>query len=482
MPEYVPTIGLEIHAELKTQTKMFCDSLNNPDEEKPNVNICPVCVGHPGTLPVANKKAIEQVIRMGYALNCEIAKESKFDRKNYFYPDLPKGYQISQYDMPFCGEGYLELPDSKTRIGIERIHLEEDAGRLVHDKAGKHSFVDFNRAGVPLMELVTHPDLHNSHDIRLFAEELRRTLRYLGASDADMEKGQMRVEVNISLAKEGASELGTKVEMKNLNSFRVVEGAVAYEIERQTELLNDGVRVVQETRGWDENKKRTFSQRSKEEAHDYRYFPEPDLPLLIIDKEHGFDTEELKKSLPELPSAKRERLGNTHTLSPAFVELFVEEPRVADFYEEVAKSVSGEHAQELAANYLLNTLRSYMQEEGASIEELSISPAEFASFITLVTEGTVSSTNARAILKEMFVTGKDPGTIIEQGDFAQVSDEGELENFVAEVVAEYTGPVEEYKKGKTQVLQFLVGQIMAKTKGKANPKVVQEMLEKELRN
>ena len=478
MAEYVPTIGLEIHAELKTQTKMFCDSLNDPDEKKPNVNICPVCVGHPGILPVANKKAIEEVIRVGLALDCEVAKESKFDRKNYFYPDLPKGYQISQYDMPFCKEGHIELPGSKIRVRIERIHLEEDAGRLVHDKDLKHSFVNFNRAGVPLMELVTYPDLHSAGEVRSFAEELRRTLRYLDSSDADMEKGQMRVEINISLAPKGAGVLGTKVEMKNLNSFRVVEDAIAYEIDRQASLLEGGERVTQETRGWDENKKQTFSQRSKEEAHDYRYFPEPDLPMLIIDNEHGFNTEEIKKSLPELPWDKRERLSKTYPLSEERVNWLLSDSQEASNYEEKISNISDEKEQQVATEYFFNELRALEDEEGGKYTK--ITPRQFRSFIAIVVREGLQSTVARPLLRKMYETGDDPTELIKGEDLKQTGDK-ELESAISEVLAEHAGPVEEYKKGKTQVLQFLVGQVMAKTKGKANPQVVQELLEKKLK-
>jgi len=477
MAKYIPTIGLEIHAELTTQTKMFCDSLNDPETKEPNVNVCPVCMGHPGTLPVVNKKAVEEVIRVGYALGCTIADVSKFDRKNYFYPDLPKGYQISQYDMPFCSEGNLELPGGKTNIRIERIHLEEDAGRLVHDKDGKYSLVDFNRAGVPLMELVTYPDLHSVKDTRLFAEELRRILRYLKASYANMEKGQMRIEVNLSMAKENQKELGTKVEMKNLNSFRIMEDAIAYEIDRQTKLLDEGKKVVQETRGWDESKKLTFSQRSKEEAHDYRYFPEPDLPSLRIDKEHGFDKKFLKDSLPELPRVKRDRLAKKYPLSEARIHLLLDDPQEVDNYEELMSEIGGHKEKQIATEYFFNELRALKGEEGA--KDTKITSKQLGDFSTIVVKEGLSSTIARPLFRKMYETGDDPTELIKSDDFKQTEDE-ELKNAIREVLAEHAGPVADYKNGKKQALQFLVGQVMAKTKGKANPQVVGTLLEKEL--
>jgi len=299
---YIPTIGLEIHAELKTKSKMFCSSLNDPNEKHPNINICPICMGHPGTLPVANKVAIHEVQKVGLALNCTLALFSKFDRKNYFYPDLPKGYQISQYDLPFCKEGYLDI--ASKRIRITRIHLEEDAGRLIHPPGTDYSLVDFNRAGVPLMELVTEPDITSGQEAMAFAKELQILLRYLAASDANMEKGQMRVEANVSVKPDGQEKLGTKVEVKNLNSFKSVERAIAFEITRQSQLLESGQKIIQETRGWDEVKGETFSQREKEEAHYYRYFPEPDLPPFRFTKE---EFEELKSEIPELPWQRRKR-------------------------------------------------------------------------------------------------------------------------------------------------------------------------------
>src|SRR3989344_4746779 len=334
--EYEPTIGLEIHAELKTKTKMFCDSLNDPDEKHPNLNVCEICMAYPGTLPVINEEAVKKVILTGLALNCRIASQTNFDRKNYFYPDLPKGYQISQYQRPLCAGGYLDSGGNPStgsglkKVRITRIHLEEDTGRLQHDTRGDHSLVDFNRAGVPLMEMVTEPDLTTGEEVKDFAEKFRLILRYLGVSDADMEKGQMRVEVNISVKKRGASEYGTKVEIKNLNSIRTAGLAVDYEIERQISMLEDGHRVVQETRGWDEAKEATFSQRLKETAKDYRYFPEPDLPVLNFEESY---IESIKALLPELPEQRRKRFKEQYGLNDSQAEIFTIAKRLGDYYE-----------------------------------------------------------------------------------------------------------------------------------------------------
>ena len=330
MAKYEPVIGLEIHAELKTKTKMFCASKNDPDEKHPNVNICPVCTGAPGTLPVINKEAVSHVIKVGLALKSKISEITKWDRKNYFYPDLPKGYQISQYDEPICLGGRLKIPGFDKLIRITRIHLEEDTGRLLHFGHLGHSLIDFNRAGVPLMELVTEPDLNSGEEASAFAQELQLILRYLGVSDANMEKGQMRIEANLSLKPRGSSELGTKVEVKNLNSFKAVREAIDYEIVRQTELLEEGKKITQETRGWNESKGKTISQRRKEESHDYRYFPEPDLPPLKIDLAMVSDFE---AALPELPSDKRERFKDQYGLIDNQINILVSKKKLAGFFE-----------------------------------------------------------------------------------------------------------------------------------------------------
>ncbi len=479
--KYTTVIGLEVHIELNTNSKMFCSCKNDSEEKKPNVNICPVCTAQPGSLPVINKEAVRKVIKTGYALNCSIASVSKFDRKNYFYPDLPKGYQISQYDIPLCKGGFLEVDGRK--IDITRIHLEEDTGRLVH--SGGDSLVDFNRAGVPLMELVTEPDLTSAEETRKFAEELRLIARYLDISSADMEKGQMRVEANISL-KSGKKQ-GTKVEIKNLNSFKVVEKAIVYEEERQKKLLDSGKEVVQETRGWDDNRGVTVSQRIKEEAHDYRYFPEPDLPTLEFSEEF---LNKVKAEIPELPSQKRERFKKEYGLNEKTVEIFVFNKDLGEYFEQVVSEVKNwikaierdvskketEKLIQLATNYILTDLQGSLKGKSVEDEDFLITPENFAEFIVLIFEGKISSKIAKKVLKEMFSTGADPSHIIEDKGLSQIEDTEEVEKIVKDVVSSNEKAVEDYKKGKENALQFLTGQVMAATKGRAKPDEVQSIL------
>ena len=462
MSEYKPTIGLEIHAELKTRTKMFCDSPNNPDEAHPNVNVCPICMGHPGCLPVMNKKAIESVIRVGLALGGKIAPITKFDRKNYFYPDLPKGYQISQYDKPLVSGGSL------VGVRITRVHLEEDTGTLGHDSEGK-SLVDFNRAGVPLMELVTEPDITSAEQAVAFGKELQRILRYLGVSDANMEKGEMRVEVNISM------NMGTKIEVKNINSFKAVEGAVAAEIKRQTELLlrGEGDKIKQETRGWDDVKKTTFSQRSKESAHEYRYFPDPDLPPFSTEQ---FEIEKLRAELPELPQAKRERFRLEYGLTESQVDLLADEEALANYYEEAVSELKEKVDSAdagLLYNYLTSDLKGLMKEDGVSIAECKVVPEHLAHLVSLIQGEKITSRQAKEMLAEMFKTGAD----VEELAAKNESIGGDvLEKAAKEAIAENPNAVADYKKGKEASLQFLVGQVMKKTKGAAKPAELQPLL------
>lgn len=476
--EYIPTIGLEIHVELKTKTKMFCDCPNDPDEKHPNVNICPVCLGYPGTLPVANKLAIEYVLKTGLALGCENPKISKFDRKNYFYPDLPKGYQISQYDMPLCQDGRIDIGENVVRI--RRIHLEEDTGRLLHASDGKSSLIDFNRAGVPLMELVTEPDMHSAKEVKDFAQELQLIFRYIGISDANMEKGQMRCEANISVAPQ-SQELGTKVEIKNLNSFKAVERGVEYEIIRQTKLLEDGKAVVQETRGWDENEQKTFSQRLKESAHDYRYFPEPDLPPLnLADKKH-FDLEKIKASLPELPQQKRERFAREFGLDGNSIEFFVQNEDFSDYLEKTISEIEVEISEKSgaiksASNYLISDVAGILKEKMLPVKELLMKPEDFAELICLILKGEISSKIAKQVLLEMISTGEDPSHIVDRLGVKQMSNDEDLTKFIEEAIKENPQPVEDFKKGKEAALQFLIGQVMAKTKGRANPAKLKGLL------
>lgn len=495
--KYEAVIGLEIHAELKTKTKMFCFSLNDPDEKHPNINVCPVCMGHPGTLPVINQEAVKKVIQTGLALNGEIAEFSQFDRKNYFYPDLPKGYQISQYQYPLVKGGHLEIaisgsrtsigsPTSDTeRIRITRVHLEEDTGRLIHDKESGASLVDFNRAGVPLMELVTEPDLRTGEEVKKFGEELQKILRYIGASDANMEKGQMRVEVNISMRPVGQKEFGTKVEIKNINSFKFAQDAVDYEVKRQTGILERGEKVVQETRGWNENKGETFSQRSKEEAHDYRYFPEPDLPPLKISRE---SVEKLRVELPELPSAKEERFVREYGISADTAAVLIADKALAGYFEEVISELA-QHDKEtpekpvknpvvVAAAFMTGDFLRILGEASATASDIRVTPENFAELVLYVAEDKISSTAAKKALEEMFRSGEDPSDIIERHGLWQMSDVGDLEDAARHIVLENPEAVADYKKGKEASLQFLVGKVMKETRGKANPKIIQDILKK----
>jgi len=502
--KYKPTIGLEIHAELKTNSKMFCGCKNDPDEKRPNYNICPVCSAQPGALPVANETAVKMVIKTGLALHCKIAENSKFDRKNYFYPDLPKGYQISQFDQPLCEGGNLEIVGRKIRI--TRIHLEEDTGSLMHTataaggvpseggKGADYSLVNLNRAGVPLMELVTEPDITSGKEARMFAEELQRILRYLGVSSADMEKGQMRVEVNISISKN--DKLGTKVEIKNLNSFRVVERAVDFEIKRQEEVLESGEKVKQETRGWHDKKEITFSQREKEESHDYRYFPEPDLPPMHFNEEY---INIIKTTMPELPEQKRERFKKEFGLDEKSVEFFVANKSLSEYFEKIVSefeewTTEGEKGDEhkkvsrLIANYLISDMqglllaRQSLGDGGAGQEfiekDCKITAENFGEFIKMIYKNEISSKVAKMVLPEMFKTGDDPSDIVEKNKWGQMSDDSELEKIIAGVIEKNPKAIADYKAGKQNSLQFLAGQVMGATRGTANPDKVQELLKK----
>ena len=490
MAKYESVIGLEIHAELKTKTKMFCASKNDQDERHPNVNICPICTGAPGTLPVINKEAVNHVIKVGLALESKIAEITKWDRKNYFYPDLPKGYQISQYDEPICLGGKLKIPGFDREVKITRVHLEEDTGRLIHFGHIGHSLIDFNRAGIPLMELVTEPDIKSGEEASAFAQELRLILRYLGVSGANMEKGQMRVEANLSIRPIGSDKLGTKVEVKNLNSFKAVRDAVDYEIGRQSQLLDIGKKIVQETRGWNEDKGETFSQRVKEESHDYRYFPEPDLPLLKIDFEM---VEEIKAALPELPCQKRLRFSAQYGLQSSQINILVGDKKLAGFFENVVSEFLNwdkeepephfvEHEKQelinLATNYLLSDFLGLLNEASADVDDTRIDPENFAELAVLVHRKIITSRAAKDVLKEMWATGKDPSLIVKKKDFLQVQDETKIEDVVKKIIGENGAAVSDYKKGKITSLQFLVGQAMKETRGKANPETISEILKK----
>ena len=498
---YTPVIGLEIHLQLNTKSKMFC-SCPNESEALPNTNICPVCMGHPGVLPVINKEAVLKTIKTALALDCRIADFSKFDRKNYFYPDLPKGYQISQYDKPLAENGFLQLAEEKIRI--RRVHLEEDSGKLIHPSDKDYSLVDYNRVGTPLLELVTEPDIKSAGQAKDFCREIQLIARYLDISEANMEKGEMRCEVNISLTQNSKLKtqnlLGTKVEIKNLNSFQAVEKSIEYEIQRQAKLLEKGQSVVQETRGWDEEKNQTFFQRGKEEAHDYRYFPEPDLPPLVFNKDSPINIEGIRKSLLELPRAKRERFQREYGFNSKEVRILTDAKELADYVEKVISelrtwiySLEGVEGTEeeiwqknkkrlikLVANWLINRLLALVHEKGIKFKEIKITPEDFAEFITFFHQGRISSRLGRVLLGKMFTAGRDPSRIMDEESLEQVSDEEELIDIVEKVIKNNPDVVQDYKKGKVNVLKFLIGQVMKETGGRANPPMVEELLKKKL--
>lgn len=467
MSSYIPTIGLEIHAELKTRTKMFCNSKNDPDEERPNVNICPVCMGFPGTLPVANREAIRHVLRVGAALGGTVADYTEFDRKNYFYPDLPKGYQISQYQFPLISKGSL------AGISITRIHLEEDTARSQHGGEG-WSLIDFNRSGIPLMELVTDPVIHDAKTASAFAQELQLLLRYVGASDANMEKGQMRVEANISVSK--TDTLGTKVEVKNLNSFRSVERAIAYEVNRQKAFLERGERVVQETRGWDETKGETFSQRMKEDSHDYRYFPDPDIPKFKLSLLDEFAQEKLAASLPELPWARRERLIASG-IEPKNAEVLVSDQLYSSFYQDEIDVIEDREQRKVATNLLLTTVRGFNPTE----QELKNLSGALPVAAEMRISGSINSSVADIVLKEVAKNGGDFMKTAKEKGLLQVSDSASIATLVEEIITENTGVVADIKNGKAEAMKYLVGQGMKKTKGAVNPAELERILQEKIR-
>ncbi|SFS30521.1 Asp-tRNA(Asn)/Glu-tRNA(Gln) amidotransferase subunit GatB [Marininema halotolerans] len=475
MSQYGTVIGLEVHAELSTKTKIFC-GCSTEFGAPVNTHTCPICLGHPGVLPVLNKQAVEFAIKASLALNCKIATSSKFDRKNYFYPDLPKAYQISQYDKPIGEGGWIEIEveGKKKRIGITRVHLEEDAGKLNHSDNGDGSLVDYNRVGVPLIEIVSEPDMRTPAEGRAYLEKLKQILQYTGVSDVKMEEGSLRCDANISLRPLGQEAFGTKTEMKNLNSFRNVERALEYEQTRQADVLDKGEAVTQQTMRWLETENRTKVMRSKEEAHDYRYFPEPDLVQLLIDEEWK---ESIRSSLPELPDARRSRYMETYGLSAYDAELLTSTKAIADFFDEVTEEGAEAKA---AANWISGELLGYLNTHDKELSETAITAKSLAGMITLIQKGTISSTIAKKVLKELIEQGGDPGKIVEDKGWVQISDEGKLQEMVAEVLAANPQSVTDIKNGKDRALGFLVGLIMKSTKGKANPKLVNELIRKEI--
>ena len=502
MPDYEPVIGLEIHVQLKTQSKLFCASPNVGSDPKagggltPNVNICEICTGQPGTLPRLNVEALKKAILVGLALNCEIAESTKFDRKNYFYPDLPKGYQISQFDRPINGRGHLKIGDRT--IGITRAHLEEDAGKLLHELPSrsdlddpKMSYVDLNRAGVPLLEIVTEPDFRSPEEAGKFLRVLRSIVRYLGVSDADMEKGHLRVDANISLRPKGQTELPPyKVEVKNMNSFKAVEAALNYEIKRQAEAQDSKQELFDETRGFVDATRVTVSQRTKEAAHDYRYFPEPDLPVIQIGKEL---IEELRHSMPELPTAKAERFASEYDgLSDNDIVQLVDDKDLANYFENIASELGAwseaegmteeqtKKALKAAVKWLLGDFMALLNRTNEGIADAKITAENFAELIKMIEKGEISVTAGKTILSEMYSTGADPSEITERLNLGQVSDTSAIEQAVDKVITENPDVVEKYKSGKTSVVGVLVGQVIKEMGGKANPKVVNEILKQRL--
>lgn len=468
---YTPTIGLEVHAEMLTDSKLFCGCRNDPASEEPNQYICPVCVGYPGTLPVLNKRAVEQILRVGVALEGDLASFTEFDRKHYFYPDIPKGYQITQHAYPLVQHAVL------CGVAIQRIHLEEDTAKIHHDICPDGSVIDFNRSGVPLMELVTDPTMHTAEEARLFADTLQQTLWYLGVSRARMEMGEMRIEVNISVS--NTDVLGTKVEVKNLNSFKAVCGAIAFETDRQIEILERGERVVQETRGWNEHTNKTFSQRKKESTAEYRYMPEPDLPKYRIDQVDGWDRSSLLSGIVEMPEVRLRRYVDTLGIDAKKAGILVRQKALGDIFDGVVSTVAGGDAVRLAVNYLTSDVLQYVEVHGAVLFE-RIDSKGFSDLVQMLLDGQLSSRGAKEVIAVLAREGGSPREIAEQKNLFQESDEGMLGAVIETVLRDNAGVADEYRSGKEQSLQFLIGQVMKETGGAANPATVQSLLKKAL--
>lgn len=473
--KYEAVIGLEIHSELKTNTKIFCGCPTTFGGEQ-NTHVCPVCLGLPGVLPVINKRVVEFAIKAGLAMNCEINKFSKFDRKNYYYPDLPKNFQTSQYDLPIAEHGFvdIEVDGKQSRVRVTRIHMEEDAGKLVHSgntiKDSSSSNVDYNRTGVPLIEIVSEPDMHSPEEARAYMEKVKAILQYIDVSNCKMEEGNLRADVNVSIRPVGSDKLGTKVEMKNLNSFKVIEDAIAYEIERQTEVLEEGGVLVQETRTWDDARGITQSMRSKEQAQDYRYMPEPDLvPIVTTDEE----IEEYRKNLPELPDARKKRLVETYGLPAYDADILTSTRAMAEYFDEVV--AAGADAK-LASNWIMGELSKHLNANELTIEDCPVKAQNLAEMITLITKGTISSKIAKTVFEEMWKTGDTPAKIVEAKGLVQITDTKAIEEIVDKVIADNAKAVEDYPKS----MGFLIGQVMKASRGKANPGMVNQLIKAKL--
>jgi aspartyl-tRNA(Asn)/glutamyl-tRNA(Gln) amidotransferase subunit B len=470
---YEPVIGLEVHIELNTASKMFCGCRAAPFGAPPNAYVCPVCLGLPGALPVINAEAVRCTVLTGLALGCDIQPHSVFARKNYFYPDLPKGYQISQYELPLCRGGRLDIDvgDATRTVGITRVHLEEDTGKLTH--TGEHSLVDLNRAGIPLMEIVSEPDMRSADEAYAYVTRLQQIVRYLGVSSGDMEKGAMRCEVNLSLRPAGSSAFGTKVEVKNLNSFRSVRNAIAFEIERQTRLLDSGRPVMQVTMGWDETAGVTREQRSKEEAHDYRYFPEPDLPPLRLDTAW---IEAVRRDLPELPGVRRDRFVMDYALSRYDAGVLVEDRAVADYFEAVVAAAGRRASAKVIANWLTGEFFRLLKETGVAIGDSPIRPEDLADLLALTCADKINQSAAKQVLSLMWQTDRAPAAIVEELGLEQVSDHDQLAAVVGRVINDNPDAVASFRAGKETAIRFLMGQVMKASRGKANPQLVEQLL------
>lgn len=474
--KYETVIGLEVHAQLKTNSKIFCSSATEFGQEH-NSQVCPVCMGYPGVLPVLNKKAVEFAILTGLALNCEIARYSKFDRKQYFYPDLPKNYQVSQFDMPVCKNGFLMINDRKIRIN--RAHLEEDAGKLVHAGASglagsTYSLVDYNRTGVPLLEIVSEPDMSSPEEARIYMEELRNIVRYLGICDGNLEEGSLRCDANVSIRLVGQQELGTKAEIKNMNSFKALQRALEFEVERQIDLIESGERVVQETRLWKEDEGITISMRSKEEAHDYRYFPEPDLVPLEIDAEW---IHQIRETLPELPAQKRKRYTDELGLSAYDAEVLVNSLEMTNFLD---KTLELKTNTKLVVNWLMGDITAYLKENKTTIDKTELTPEALAEMINLIDKGTISNNIAKSLIVPLIKNGGSAEKMVAEQGLSVISDESAINDIIKRIIDANKNQAEQYKAGKIQLLGFFVGQVMKETKGRANPETVNKLIKEEL--
>ena len=475
--EFEPVIGLEVHAQLNTKTKIFC-GCSTVFGAAPNTHTCPVCLGMPGVLPVLNITVVDHTLAMALAVNCTVAPESRFARKNYFYPDLPKGYQISQYELPIATQGYLDIEsgEHKKRIGITRIHMEEDAGKLVHDPVRPYSRVDFNRTGVPLIEIVSEPDIRSPDEAGAYLRHLRSILRYLNISDGNMEEGSFRCDANVSVRPKGSETFGTRTEVKNLNSFKHVGKALQYEIRRQTDVLMHDGQVIQETRLWDPEKERTASMRGKEEAHDYRYFPDPDLLPLAIDDDW---VERIRAGLPELPTEKRERFVREYDLPPYDAVVLTGSRHLADYFEACLKAGPGPDPKQVS-NWIMGPLMAHLNAQGKSITDAAVSPNDLAGLIYLISTGVISSKISKAVFDDMVQSGKTAEQIVNEKGLVQVTDRSTIELVVDEVLAACSAEAKAYREGRIKVFGYLVGQVMKQTRGKANPKLVNDLLKEKL--